>query len=75
MAELTKGRMRRIAALAPRAGPRKARELYREVYGAKAALTVPDARVRASVAEAVKELLGQGRDTRPPINGGPGDEE
>ncbi len=56
MAELTKGRMRRIAALAPRAGPRKARELYREVFGAEAAP------VRASVAEAVGELL-QGKDT------------
>ncbi len=63
MAELTRGRMRRIAALAPRAGPRKARELYREVYGAEATPAVSDARVRASVVEAMEELLGRGTGT------------
>ncbi len=55
-----KARLRAIARQAPGASDARARALYLEVFGAEVASSVPLERVRASLVEAVAELLPPG---------------
>lgn len=50
-------RLRQLKRMAPEAGDTKARQLYAELYGAEAGASLPLERVRASIVEAVDELL------------------
>lgn len=54
---MSRARLRTIKQMAEHCTERKARELYEELYGALAAASVPEHRVRESLVEACNELL------------------
>lgn len=59
---ITVSRLRRIREMAKRASDDKLRALYLELYGAQAGTSIPTERVRASLKEAVDELLNDVED-------------